>query len=453
MYSLMTVANLKIELKKRNASLTGKKADLVARLETYDKNFGVNDDGLAEYLESEQSMVVPADGLYKDINASTKLPPFTRHHIQSFSERYSKNIKYALQMYESRHLVTARVAELGSYTFFRGQCKASMKKIMYVVDLKICCAENACTVEESHCECAAGNGLEAHCKHVLVLMLGIENMVRHKCINLYQTCTQQLMVFKRPKPFYASPMECHKIGKRRKEINFNPIKNEDIPISYNDYVKNLVVNFGPTTAPIKQTIPPANTYAIEWDHSFYCKMTGEEHMLQNLLLKDVTKEKIIDIEKNTRLQSKCEEWKDIRKTHITASVYYNVCHCKPINKKHLAEKIMEPNSFHSQATMYGQVQEPYAIKKFEDTHDVQITKCGLFLSESHPFLGASPDGLLNDDCVIEVKCPYSARYRNITTTSVPYLEVINAELSLKKRHPYYTQIQGQLFCTKDNMVF
>lgn len=351
-------------------------------------------------------------------------------------------------MYENRHLMTARLAQCGPWHFFRGQCKTSMKKVMYVVDLKIYWTEDACTVEETHCECAAGSGLEAHCKHVLILMFGIENMVRHKCIILYQVCTQQLMSFKRPKPFYASPVQCHKIGKRGNKINFNPIKSDDIPESYNDYVKNLVINYGYTTAPIKQTIPPANTYAVEWDHSFYCKTNGADHILENLCLKNLNPENIMDIERNTRLQNKCQKWTELRKTHITASVFYNVCHCKPMNKKHLAKKIMSPRIFHSRATMYGQVQEPYAIKKFEDLYKVNVTKCGLFLSQSHPFLGASPDGILFDEYIIEVKCPYSAKYGDITKTNVPYLELVDGELTLKKTHPYYAQVQGQLFCTQ-----
>lgn len=368
---------------------------------------------------------------------------------KNFFHRYSlKSLKNSLEMYENRHLVTARLAECGSWAFFRGQCKASMKKIMYVVDIKIHWTEDASTIEETHCECAAGSGLEAHCKHVLILMFGIENMVRHKCIVLYQVCTQRLMVFKRPKPFYASPVQCHKIAKREKEINYLPINNDDIPESYNDYVKNLVINFGYTTAPIKQTIPPANTYGLEWDHSFYFERTGEDHILENLFLKNLNPEKINDIENNTRLQNKCQKWIALRKTHITASNFHNVCHCKPMNKKHLARKIMSPKIFHSRATMYGQVQEPYAIQKFEETYDVRITKCGLFLSESHPFLGASPDGLLGDDYIIEVKCPHSAKYRDINKTNVPYLELVDGELKLKISHPYYTQIQGQLFCTQ-----
>lgn len=39
-----------------------------------------------------------------------------------------------------------------------------MYKIVYVVKMKIHWAEDACTVEETHCEGATGSGLEAHCK-------------------------------------------------------------------------------------------------------------------------------------------------------------------------------------------------------------------------------------------------------------------------------------------------
>lgn len=67
-----------------------------------------------------------------------------------------------------------------------------------------------------------------------------------------------------------------------------------------------------------------------------------------------------------------------------------------------------------------------------------------YLYQTHPFLGASPDGLLGDETLIEVKCPYTARNLEITSTSVPYLE---QEYTLKKNHPYYSQIQGQLLCS------
>ena len=55
----------------------------------------------------------------------------------------------------------------------------------------------------------------------------------------------------------------------------------------------------------------------------------------------------------------------------------------------------------------------------ETAHTNCVVKdCGLFLNIDHPFLGASPDSLMNCDCcnndyVIEVKCPYKCVSENI----------------------------------------
>lgn len=157
---------------------------------------------------------------------------------------------------------------------------------------------------------------------------------------------------------------------------------------------------------------------------------------------------IVDIEIRTQSQSCCEEWKELRKTHLTASVFHNVCHSKPQNKKHLAQKILSPQEFNTRSTTYGKVQELNGIKRFEELYGAGVKQSGLFLSLSHPFLGASPDGLFGDDCVVEVKCPYTAKLQAISPNTVPYLELINGDLFLKKNHPYYTQIQGQMFCTE-----
>lgn len=77
-----------------------------------------------------------------------------------------------------------------------------------------------------------------------------------------------------------------------------------------------------------------------------------------------------------------------------------------------------------------------------------MQECGLFVSSSFPMLAASPDGLISDDIVVEVKCPYAARNDLISATSVPYLTVCpTAGYLLNKDHQYYFQVQGQLLCT------
>ncbi|CAH4028114.1 unnamed protein product [Pieris brassicae] len=265
MYSFMTVPQLKDELKKRKASaaayffsfLDANYDFLLYRLEAYDRNANFG----AEEVEEDEAYNAPAAEYFGDINGKTPLPPITKQLIQAFIERFQAQLK-GRQMYEERFLLTARAAADGDFTFIQGQCKAQMKKILYVVDVKL---NPDGSIEQSHCECAAGSGVEAHCKHVLVLLHGVEDMVRTKNMLLHQVCTQKLMAFKRPrKVYFDSPKQAQKLPCRRtRSVNYLPLKEEDMMENYNDHIKNTAVSYGNTTMPILQTIRPANTYAVE----------------------------------------------------------------------------------------------------------------------------------------------------------------------------------------------
>lgn len=84
------------------------------------------------------------------------------------------------------------------------------------------------------------------------------------------------------------------------------------------------------------------------------------------------------------------------------------------------------------------------------THTIKkpILPCGFFLSECG-VLGASPDGIVDDDYIVEIKCPY--KFRNCKLTEAlrddrSYVFYYNdmGQLSLNKMHPYYHQVQGQI---------
>lgn len=45
------------------------------------------------------------------------------------------------------------------------------------------------------------------------------------------------------------------------------------------------------------------------------------------------------------------------------------------------------------------------------------------MSKTLPFLGASPDRVVNDDVICEVKCPFSAKDKDISPVTVPYLKL------------------------------
>ena len=92
--------------------------------------------------------------------------------------------------------------------------------------------------------------------------------------------------------------------------------------------------------------------------------------------------------------------------------------------------------------------------------DVYTYKCilfsGLFVDVQHPYLAASPDGVLADEfAVLEVKCPYSGREEKIKPgKNFPFLEERDGNFCLKRGHNYYYQCMGQMFiCKKTALLF
>ena len=82
------------------------------------------------------------------------------------------------------------------------------------------------------------------------------------------------------------------------------------------------------------------------------------------------------------------------------------------------------------------------------------TTSGLVISPKFPFLGASPDGVVNCEChgcgLLEIKCSY--KYRNQQPTAEIALSNSlyflkrgeNSNIYLSKSHKYYHQVQGKI---------
>lgn len=99
---------------------------------------------------------------------------------------------------------------------------------------------------------------------------------------------------------------------------------------------------------------------------------------------------------------------------------------------------------------WGIDNEPNAIKVYEDSMKQTVSPTGVWLSECG-CMGASPDGLVGDDIVIEVKCPSTAKKTSIEelakTKKDFCLSFTDGLCSLKQDHGYYHQVQGQLHLT------
>ena len=65
------------------------------------------------------------------------------------------------------------------------------------------------------------------------------------------------------------------------------------------------------------------------------------------------------------------------------------------------------------AVQWGMLYENTAIEKYQAENGVVVKPSGLWL-HNRGLCGASPDGLVDEKKVLEVKCPYSAREENVT---------------------------------------
>ena len=166
------------------------------------------------------------------------------------------------------------------------------------------------------------------------------------------------------------------------------------------------------------------------------------------------------IEQATRGQSNSYEWKKQRKLRITASNFARTTNRKRQHES-LAKEFLEGKSFTSKYTTHGLEYESTALdqyKKFMSTtgKPVKVCKSGLVVCLDSPYFGASPDSkVIDGGCsdrfgLVEIKCPQTNYYvtqLDACSHENFCLEDIDGKPKLKRGHPYYTQIQGQMGVT------
>ena len=140
----------------------------------------------------------------------------------------------------------------------------------------------------------------------------------------------------------------------------------------------------------------------------------------------MSEEAIRKLERDTKQQRNSTLWHDVRRYRVTASLFGAVLHRKsdtPPNS--LVLRILQPKQFKSAATEWGVEHEPVALQQYithQHAHghlDLTVAECGFYVCQTHPYLGASPDGAVYDpSCTsspfgfVEIKCPY--KHRGIT---------------------------------------
>ena len=92
------------------------------------------------------------------------------------------------------------------------------------------------------------------------------------------------------------------------------------------------------------------------------------------------------------------------------------------------------DGFSNAAMQWGNEQEPFARAAYEIHSGNLVDQTGLVMHPSIPYAGASPDGLIDDCGLVEIKCPNTA-------THIKYL------LSGDAPKEYQPQMLWQMECT------
>lgn len=145
-------------------------------------------------------------------------------------------------------------------------------------------------------------------------------------------------------------------------------------------------------------------------------------------------------------EQRTDEWFAARIGKVTASKVADVVAkvksgaYSASRDSYMAQLVIEritgkPTEFNASASMqWGTEQEPFARAAYEAATGVMVDEVGFITHPSIPDAGASPDGLVGTDGLVEIKCPNTATH--IET-------LIDAVVPAK----YIAQMQWQMACT------
>jgi putative phage-type endonuclease len=145
------------------------------------------------------------------------------------------------------------------------------------------------------------------------------------------------------------------------------------------------------------------------------------------------------------IEQRTEEWFAARLGKVTASrvadlVGKTKTGYSATRDNYMAQLVVErltqtkAESYTNAAMQWGTDQEPFARAAYEAAQGVMVEEVGFVPHPTIEWAGASPDGLVGEDGLVEIKCPNTAT-------------MIETLLSQKVPGKYFIQMQFQLACT------
>lgn len=185
-------------------------------------------------------------------------------------------------MMKSNFLLALTESKNDEYVFYRAQVNSEMTKALtYFVKLVLVLDGS---IAEASCECIAGKGNGAVCKHVAVVCYALLHLKEQGKLCIKNTCTDKKQTWHMPKKarLDISPKKAENLNYgvseynvRKKQISNlcydpRPERYKNMP-SYNDNVKNLVINYSSRqkrSSAISGGFSAASVTGINNDHNY-----------------------------------------------------------------------------------------------------------------------------------------------------------------------------------------
>nr|XP_047146120.1 uncharacterized protein LOC105849547 [Hydra vulgaris] len=275
-----------------------------------------------------------------------------------------------------------------------------------------------------NCTCMAGLG--SVCSHVAALLFKLEACVRIQANKV--AVTSKLCVWNRSRK-KAEPSMLQNINFKRPMKNQLPFSTQNIKNPKRNYsFSENVVKFSNNSLHKLRAIAPEAAFFTSvvglapttiFDHSFSDNTATADENDTNFLPEPITS--LFDNDANNLDKSLLEEF--------------------------CLSKFNEYRNSYSQCNfnLLAEVSKTQNLSNTWKLHRAETT--GIHIQASYPYLGASPDGIIQCTChnkgLVEIKCPYKYREGlNGWKEDKDFPVCENGDL--KTSHKYYTQIQGQM---------
>ena len=164
----------------------------------------------------------------------------------------------------------------------------------------------------------------------------------------------------------------------------------------------------------------------------------------------ISSQKAESLEAKTQGQSLCDVWRDARSIRITATTAAKVPMRDTTDPHKFMCSHLYPTFRGNTATNHGLETEPLALCWMESFGNVK-KELGIQLCRAEPWLSASPDGILDDSILIEVKSPNMSGEEAMRKLErgevVSSVSLIDGRYVLNEKSPYFKQVQLTMLCT------